>query len=226
MSTICDESSALGVSGVAVVEIGTAITCLSPAISGEVTVALVVLLRGVNVGGHRTLRPSTLDRQLEHLDAVNIGAAGTLVIRRPVSRAQLRDEISRRLRFDAEIVICAASDIVRLIAADVFSGFRFGNDAVRFVSVLSRTPRLAPSLPLTIASRGKWLVRNPGAARAACCGRLPARYEDHRLSACPRPRVWRTRYDAWNTVTAIATKADEASPRATSTKASPRRTNT
>ena len=37
--------------------------------------ALVVFLRGVNVGGHRTFRPTVLAKQLRHLDAVNIGAA-------------------------------------------------------------------------------------------------------------------------------------------------------
>jgi hypothetical protein len=31
-------------------------------------VALVVLLRWVNVGGHRTFRPTTLAKQLKHLD--------------------------------------------------------------------------------------------------------------------------------------------------------------
>ena len=39
-------------------------------------VALVVFLRGVNVGGHRTFRPTLLAAQLQHLGAVNIGAAG------------------------------------------------------------------------------------------------------------------------------------------------------
>jgi hypothetical protein len=61
----------------------------------------VVLLRGVNVGGHRTFRPSALAERLKHLDAVNIGAAGTFVIRRPVSRTQLRAELARRLPFDS-----------------------------------------------------------------------------------------------------------------------------
>ena len=42
----------------------------------------VVLLRGVNVGGHRTFRPARLAEQLRHLGAVNIGAAGTFVIRK------------------------------------------------------------------------------------------------------------------------------------------------
>ena len=49
--------------------------------------ALVVLLRGVNVGGHRTFRPTVLVRRLESLDVVNVGAAGTFVVRRPVARA-------------------------------------------------------------------------------------------------------------------------------------------
>src|SRR6185436_14460123 len=72
----------------------------------ERLVALVVLLRGVNVGGHRAFRPSALAEKLKRLDAVNIGAAGTLVIRRPVTRAHLRAELIRNLPFDAEIMIC------------------------------------------------------------------------------------------------------------------------
>jgi uncharacterized protein (DUF1697 family) len=35
-------------------------------------VALVVLLRGVNVGGSRIFRPAALARELEHLDAIII----------------------------------------------------------------------------------------------------------------------------------------------------------
>ncbi len=76
--------------------------------------ALVVLLRGVNVGGHRAFRRTTLARRLKHLDAVNIGAAGTFVIRQPVTRAQLRAELARRLPFDAQIMICQGREIVRL----------------------------------------------------------------------------------------------------------------
>src|SRR5882672_12797967 len=49
-------------------------------------VALVVFLRGINVGGHRAFRPTLLAEQLRHLGAVSIGATGTLVIRKRVSR--------------------------------------------------------------------------------------------------------------------------------------------
>jgi uncharacterized protein (DUF1697 family) len=122
-------------------------------------VALVVLLRGVNVGGHRTFRPSTLAEQLRHLNAVNIGAAGTLVIRQPITQAQLRAEVARRLPFDAEVIICKGQQIARLISQDYFSDQPARPDLVRFVSVLSRRPRLAPSTPMTFPPRGKWLLK-------------------------------------------------------------------
>lgn len=120
--------------------------------------ALVVLLRGVNVGGHRTFRPRTLADQLKHLDAVNIGAAGTLVIRRPVTKAQVRTELARALPFDAEIMICEGREIVRLMSQNCFAGQPVRPDIVRFVSVLSRLPRSGPQLPTKFPSSGKWLL--------------------------------------------------------------------
>lgn len=121
--------------------------------------ALVVLLRGVNVGGHRTFRPSALAGQLKHLDAVNIGAAGTFVIRRPVTRARLRAELARRLPFDAEIVICEGREIVRLSSHNPFADQPAGAGVVRFVSVLSRRPRSTPPMPLSLPSTGHWLLK-------------------------------------------------------------------
>lgn len=121
--------------------------------------ALVVLLRGVNVGGHRSFRPSTLAQQLKHLDLVNIGAAGTFVVRQAVSREQLRAELARRLPFDAQIMICQGHEIVRLMSRDFFPNHVTRRDIVRFVSVLSQTPRSSPSLPMSIPSDGTWLVK-------------------------------------------------------------------
>jgi len=122
-------------------------------------VALVVLLRGVNVGGHRTFRPTTLAKQLKHLDAVSIGAAGTFVIRQPVARGQLRAELISRLPFDAEIMICEGREIVRLMSQNHFVDQPMRPDIVRFVSVLSRRPRVAPSMPMRFPSSGTWLLR-------------------------------------------------------------------
>lgn len=122
-------------------------------------VALVVLLRGVNVGGHRTFRPARLAEELEHLDAVNIGAAGTFVIRQPLSRAKLRAELARRLPFDTEIMICRGREIAELTSGDRFAGEPLQSDVVRFVSVLSRRPRSAPSTPIRIPSTGEWQLK-------------------------------------------------------------------
>jgi len=122
-------------------------------------VALVVLLRGVNVGGHRTFRPAVLAAQLKHLDAVNIGAAGTFVIRRPVSQTALRAELVRRLPFETEIMICQGRDIVRLIAADPFAGEPVRPDVVRFVSLLSMRPGAAPPTPMRFPPGGEWMLK-------------------------------------------------------------------
>ncbi len=123
------------------------------------TVALVVLLRGINVGGHRTFRPTALAQQLKHLDTVNIGATGTFVIRQPITRAELRAELTRWLPFDATIIICEGREIVRLMSQNHFAGQPVGPDIVRFVSVLSQCPRSAPSTPMRFPASGKWLLK-------------------------------------------------------------------
>jgi hypothetical protein len=46
------------------------------------SMALIVFFRGINVGGHRAFRPSVLAKELSIYDAVNVGAAGTLVVRK------------------------------------------------------------------------------------------------------------------------------------------------
>jgi uncharacterized protein (DUF1697 family) len=122
-------------------------------------VALVVFLRGVNVGGHRIFRPTKLAEALKHLGAINIGAAGTLVIRRPMTQAQARAEVARILPFVAEIVVCQSREIVNLLSSDPFQGQSVRPDVVRFVSVLSQRPRLAPSTPMQFPSSGQWLMK-------------------------------------------------------------------
>jgi uncharacterized protein (DUF1697 family) len=122
-------------------------------------VALVVFLRGVNVGGHRTFRPTKLADALKHLGAVNMGAAGTLVIRQPMTQAQARAEVARELPFVAEIVVCQGREITNLVSKDPFKGESVRPGVVRFVSVLSQRPRLMPSTPMRFPSSGPWLMK-------------------------------------------------------------------
>lgn len=119
--------------------------------------ALVVLLRGVNVGGHRTFRPAALVQQLKHLDAVNIGAAGTFVIRKPVAQAKLRAELQRLLPFDTEVAIVKGSEILALVERDPFAGQPAG--VVPFVSTFCKRSNTPPALPLNIPAEGDWLIR-------------------------------------------------------------------
>ena len=121
--------------------------------------ALVVFLRGVNVGGHRTFRPSKLAEALKHLGAVNIGAAGTLVLRHPMTQARARAEVVRRLPFVAEVVVCQGREIADLMAKNPFEGQSVRPGVVRFVSVLSQRPRLTPSTPMRFPSNGQWLLK-------------------------------------------------------------------
>lgn len=121
--------------------------------------ALVVFLRGVNVGGHRTFRPSILARELSHYDVVNVGAAGTFVVRKPGSRAKFRVELLRRLPFEAEVVLCDGRDLVRLETENPFGTEPSRPDAVRFVSILSKAGRVRASIPITVPPSGEWFVR-------------------------------------------------------------------
>lgn len=121
--------------------------------------ALVVLLRGVNVGGHRVFRPAGFAAQWPRLGLVNIGATGTFVVHRRVARARLRAEIARRLPFAANIFVCAAGDLVRLLQHRCFTDLPMRRDEVRFVAVLEGAPRAMPKLPLELPDRGPWLIR-------------------------------------------------------------------
>jgi uncharacterized protein (DUF1697 family) len=121
--------------------------------------ALVVFLRGVNVGGHRRFRPSILAREMSDYDVVNVGAAGTFVVRKPGSRAKFRTALLRRLPFEAELVLCDGRDLIRLETENPFPAGRSPSDVVRFVSILSKAGDVRTSLPVAFPSHGEWLVR-------------------------------------------------------------------
>jgi len=125
--------------------------------------ALVVFLRGINVGGHRTFRPSILARELSHHDVVNVGAAGTFVVRKPGSRSQFRAALLQKLPFEANVVLCDGRDLMRLETENPFGTERSRPDIVRFLSILSNARGVRPSVPITIPPNGEWFVRIVGA---------------------------------------------------------------
>jgi uncharacterized protein (DUF1697 family) len=124
--------------------------------------ALVVFLRGVNVGGYRTFRPSLLAHELRRFSVVNIGAAGTFVVRARVSQRTLRTELTRRLPFDTHVMICSGADLLHLTSSSPFDGQPSGPDVVQFVSVLGKARRPPRPLPCEFPAEGPWQLRVVG----------------------------------------------------------------
>jgi hypothetical protein len=121
--------------------------------------ALIAFLRGVNVGGHRTFRPSILANELSDYGVVNVGAAGTFVVRKPGLRTKFRAELLRKLPFEAEVVLCDGRDLIRMEMENPFGAEPSRPDIVRFVSILSKAGGVRAPLPVTFPSDGRWLVR-------------------------------------------------------------------
>ncbi len=121
--------------------------------------ALVVFLRGVNVGGHRTFRPSVLARELAAYDVVNVGAAGTFVVRKPGTPAKFRAALCRKLPFEAEIMLCDGRELLRVETENPFGPKPPRPDVVRFLSVLAKAGSVRAALPVHFPPDGEWLVR-------------------------------------------------------------------
>jgi uncharacterized protein (DUF1697 family) len=121
--------------------------------------ALIVFLRGVNVGGHRRFRPSILVRELSEFEVVNVGAAGTFVVRKPGSRARLRAALLELLPFEAKVVFCSGHDLVRLEQENPFATEPMGLNEVRFVSVLPKASKKRFTTPIAFPPNGDWFVR-------------------------------------------------------------------
>jgi uncharacterized protein (DUF1697 family) len=125
----------------------------------EESMPSVVFLRGVNVGGHKTFQPSVLAKALTDFDVVNVGAAGTFVIRKPISQQALRAEFLRRLTFEPELMICRGRDLLDLADEDPFAGELADKEVKRYVSVLAKRPRKPPFLPLGKPAGEEWQVK-------------------------------------------------------------------
>jgi len=125
--------------------------------------AIVVFLRGANVGGHRRFRPSLVARDLQRFDVVNVGATGLFVVRSPGSGQTFRTELVRRLPFDTQVVSCEGTDVLALENRLPFQRITVDRDHVRFVGILTRpVPGGLPAMPFGIPSNDNWYVRIVG----------------------------------------------------------------
>lgn len=120
---------------------------------------LVVLLRGVNVGGHKTFKPKQVAEKLKHLGTINIGAAGTFIIRKKTSQTEIRKIFEDLLPFRTQMFICRGRDILDLVSDDPFSHLKGDSGIVRFVSILAKKPSREPGYPFILPKEGPWLVK-------------------------------------------------------------------
>lgn len=124
--------------------------------------AFVVFLRGVNVGGYKRFRPSVVAQELRRFDVVNVGAAGTFVVRKPVSEARFRAELVRCLPFDTHVMICSGGELLRLASSNPLAGQPSGPHIVPFVSVLPKRRQPSSALPQRFPATGQWGLRVVG----------------------------------------------------------------
>ncbi|MEA2724017.1 MAG: hypothetical protein QOH59_1788 [Gemmatimonadales bacterium] len=120
--------------------------------------ALVVFMRGVNVGSAKRFQPSHLARELEHLGVSNLGAAGTFVVRGKVGQAALRGEFLQRLPFACDLMVCEGRDLLKLAAAEPFPGPSEDSNLRRFVTILDRPLPKPPTLPWSYPAGEQWQV--------------------------------------------------------------------
>jgi uncharacterized protein (DUF1697 family) len=120
---------------------------------------LAVLLRAANVGGKNVFKPAQLAKALAHLDVVNIGAAGTFVVRGKASAAAVRREFLAAMPFAIDMVVMPGKDVVTLVESAPFAGVKLSKDLRAWVAALSAKPKTALEVPIVKPEGKAWSVR-------------------------------------------------------------------
>ena len=132
-------------------------------------------------GGHRRFRPSVLAKELRQYDVVNVGAAGTFVVRKPVSRVKLRAALRRKLPFEAEVALCDGRDLIRLEGESPFAVDRprAGRGSIRRHPLENRS---GSALPANHPTCRRAMARaTHRIARLLCLRGVPPAHADHRV---------------------------------------------
>ena len=119
--------------------------------------ALVLFMRAVNVGGYQKFQPAALAKKLAELDVVNIGAAGTFVVRARLSEKALRKKILAEMGFEPAMMVCPAEDVIDLVKSKPF-GKKLARNMKGFVSIIEHPLAEPPDLPVD-QPKGDWGVR-------------------------------------------------------------------
>ncbi len=111
------------------------------------------------MGGKNVFRPAQVAAALAHLEVVNVGAAGTFLVRGKASAAAIRREILAQLEFEPEISIRPVREILELVRSRPFAGVTFSKDLRGWVAVLAKPSKARLALPLLAPAGKEWSVR-------------------------------------------------------------------
>ena len=120
---------------------------------------LVIFMRAANVAGHQVFQPSIVARNLAALGVVNIGAAGTFVVRKMCTERTVRSAFRKELSFEPDLTICAADDVLSFMRTNPFEGFPTGKDYVHCVGVMAEPSVRSPRLPIIEKPGRSWQVK-------------------------------------------------------------------
>lgn len=123
------------------------------------TVSWVVLLRGANVGGHRTFRPTELVAALPDLALRSIGAAGTFVAGTARPESKVRASIRATLPFDASVTVVPGAAVARLLERPPSLVDPHDPTERRFATVSDKPLPGTPRVPIIAPSGDAWQVR-------------------------------------------------------------------
>lgn len=131
--------------------------------------ALVVLLRGANLGKRR-FSPKALAEALADLDLVNIGAAGTFVVPKRIAEKTLRERVQAELPWkDAEMVVLKDAEVRDALEAGAPIAIPPGTK--KFGVALPNAPPAALELPVeALAKDGAWGMRYEAVAGRVVIG--------------------------------------------------------
>ena len=126
------------------------------------SMASVVFIRGVNVGGHKAFRPSVLASALSALQVVSVGAAGTFVVRADLDEKKIRASFLTQLPFEAQLMIASERELTGLVAANPFTAADVRQSDAQCICVLERPLTRRPPLPLYAPDPEHWKVALTG----------------------------------------------------------------
>ena len=121
--------------------------------------AHVVFLRGANVGGKNVFRPAQLAVALADLEVVNVGAAGTFVVRAKASEAAIRRAIAAALPFVPRLAVVSGEEVLALAKRRPFRGVAIPKDGRAWAAAMDGPPTASPKLPIAAPATGRWSVR-------------------------------------------------------------------